>query len=112
MGDYADFSRKVDHFKHLEFVKRVQELGLAFTDDEFIVIASLDHPDKVQKFLNKQIFYNDDHDTDEAVETAFSPRTMLREGKAHCFEGMLFAYMVNYLHGYNPKMVLLEASLD
>jgi len=40
------------------------------------------------------------------------PRRVLQTGAAHCFEGALFAYAVNYLHAHNPRWVLLEASQD
>jgi hypothetical protein len=31
---------------------------------------------------------------------------------AHCFEGAMFAYAVNHLHGHEPRLVMLEASQD
>ena len=40
------------------------------------------------------------------------PRRVLQTGKAHCFEGAMFAYAVNFLHGRSPRLVLLEASQD
>ena len=40
------------------------------------------------------------------------PRQVLRTAHAHCFEGAVFAYAVNYLHGHNPRWVLLEATQD
>ncbi len=91
---------------------RADKFGLRFSEDELSVIAALDHPDKVQEFLNTQIYYNDDHASVELEETALPPRRVLQTGRAHCFEGALFAYAVNFLHGYNPRLVLLEASQD
>ncbi len=96
---------------------RARELGLDFLNEELVIIAALDHPDKVQDFLNTQIYYNYDHPTVDhpAVllgETARSPRMVLQTGRAHCFEGGCFAYAVNYLHGHDPKWLLLEASQD
>jgi hypothetical protein len=41
-----------------------------------------------------------------------APRRVLQTGVAHCFEGAMFAYAVNYLHGRKPLLVLLEASQD
>ncbi len=87
-------------------------LGLPFTADEQLVLAALDTPDKVQAFLNTQIYYNNDHVSVEQEETALSPRRVLQMGIAHCFEGALFAYAVNFLHGHQPRLVLLEASQD
>jgi hypothetical protein len=40
------------------------------------------------------------------------PRLVLRTGMAHCFEGATFAYAVNFLHGREPRLVMLEASQD
>ena len=40
------------------------------------------------------------------------PRLVLRTGVAHCFEGAMFAYAVNFLHGHEPRLVMLEASQD
>jgi hypothetical protein len=41
-----------------------------------------------------------------------SPRRVLQTGMAHCFEGAMFAYAVNFLHGHEPCLVMLEASQD
>ncbi len=87
-------------------------LGMHFSDDELVILAALDTPAKVQEFLNTQIYYNNDHASEDSVETAMSPRSVLRSGMAHCFEGALFAYAVNFLHRHNPRFVLLEASQD
>ncbi len=91
---------------------RVHQLGLAFSDDELLVLAALDTPARVQEFLNTQIYYNNDHASAELEETAMSPRRVLQTALAHCFEGALFAYAVDYLHGHEPRLVLLEASQD
>ena len=40
------------------------------------------------------------------------PRLVLRTGMAHCFEGAMFAYAVNFLHGHEPRLLMLEASQD
>ncbi len=87
-------------------------LGLHFADDELIILAALDTPDKVQTFLNTQLYYNDDHISVEQDETAMPPRRVLQTGMAHCFEGALFAYAVNYLHGHQPRFMLLETTQD
>jgi hypothetical protein len=91
---------------------RAGELGLVFPPEELLVIAALDTPDKVQEFLNTHIYYNNDHASPDLDETAMSPRCVLQTALAHCFEGAMFAYAVNYLHGNNPRLVLLEASQD
>ncbi|MCK7468660.1 MAG: hypothetical protein MZU91_11475 [Desulfosudis oleivorans] len=94
------------------FEARCRALGLRFGDDELAVLAALDTPDKVQAFLNTHLYYNDDHASVDQEETAMPPRLVLRTGMAHCFEGAMFAYAVNYLHGHEPRLLMLEASQD
>jgi len=91
---------------------RVEQLGLRFTDYELLILAALDTPDKVQQFLNTQLYYNNDHASIDLEETAMPPRRVLQTGLAHCFEGAMFAYAVNYLHSHIPRLVVLEASQD
>ncbi len=91
---------------------RVRELGLSFPDDEVLIIAALDTPRRVQEFLNTQVYYNNDHASVEQDETAMPPRRVLQTARAHCFEGAMFAYVVNFLHGHHPRWALLEASQD
>jgi hypothetical protein len=87
-------------------------LELKFSDDELGLLAALDTPARVQLFLNTHIYYNNDHATPDTEETCLSPRQVLQRACAHCFEGALFAYAVNDLHGHDPRLVLLEASQD
>ena len=94
------------------FASRCDSLGLWFPADEFTVLAALDTPAKVQDFLNTELYYNNDHASAEQEETARPPRLVLRTGMAHCFEGAMFAYAVNFLHGHEPRLVMLEASQD
>jgi hypothetical protein len=94
------------------FKSHVRDLGMRFSDDELTVLAALDTPAKVQEFLNTQIHYNDDHLSVEQDETAMPPRHVLQTGSAHCFEGAIFAYAVNFLHGHSPRFVLLETTQD
>jgi len=91
---------------------RARELGLAFAENELAILAALDTPARVQEFLNTQVYYNNDHASPDMEETAMPPRLVLQTGLAHCFEGAMFAYAVNYLHGHHPHLVLLEASQD
>lgn len=110
---FADlYQRAVNPVKLAWFKARCVGLGLHFNDDELRVLAALDTPDKVQQFLNQQLYYNNDHAAVELAETALPPRRVLQTGMAHCFEGALFAYAVNYLHDHHPRLVVLEASQD
>jgi hypothetical protein len=90
----------------------VRELGIEFTPDELSILAALDTPERVQEFINTQLYYNNDHASGELEETAMSPRQVLQTGLAHCFEGAMFAYTVNYLHAHMPRLLLLEACQD
>ncbi|MBI3913704.1 MAG: hypothetical protein HY327_05905 [Chloroflexi bacterium] len=94
------------------FAARTHELGLQFSPDELLILAALETPARVQAFLDTQIYYNYDHSYDGQEETAQPPRQILQTAHAHCFEGALFAYAVNYLHGHNPQWVVIEASQD
>lgn len=91
---------------------RAAALGLSFSDAELTVLAALDTPQKVQHFLDTEVTYNNDHATPDSEETAWTPRQVLARANAHCFEGAMFAYAVNHLHGHAPRLVLLEASQD
>lgn len=113
LKSFADFYRPKSNAVQIARIKtRCAELSLHFTDDELTILAALDTPGKVQEFLNTQIYYNDDHNVPDVEETALSPRQILQNALAHCFEGALFAYAVNYLHGHHPHLVLLESSQD
>lgn len=94
------------------FEARSERLGLRFSGDELLILAALDTPAKVQDFLNTRLYYNDDHASVEQEETARPPSLVLRTGMAHCFEGAMFAYAVNFLHGHEPRLLMLEASQD
>ncbi len=110
---FAQRVRARVHPASLEKIQtRTRELNLNFSDDEILIIAALDNPRRVQWFLDNEIYYNNDHAAVEQEETCMPPRLVLRTGMAHCFEGALFAYTVNDLHGFEPRWVLLEGSRD
>ena len=94
------------------FAGRAEALGLSFGPDELAVLAALDTPARLQAFLDAELYYNDDHASAEQDETAMPPRLVLKTGMAHCFEGAMFAYAVNFIHGHDPRLVMLEASQD
>ncbi len=111
------FRAQVNPDVQARLLARVRELGLCFSEDELTILAALNTPDKVHEFLNTQIYYNYDHPTlDHAApdtdKTSMPPRKVLQTGRAHCFEGACFAYAVDYLHGHDPRWVLLESSQD
>jgi hypothetical protein len=113
LADFAGRYREAISAEARErFAARTEELGLRFEADEIAVLAALDTPAKVQAFLDTELYYNDDHASEDQEETATPPRLILRTGMAHCFEGAMFAYALNHLHGHEPRLVMLEASQD
>lgn len=71
------------------------------TKEEERIFKKLDTPIKIQDFLN-EIPVNYEHD---GVDTWRSPRRVLRDNKAHCVEGSLFAAAVLWYHGYDPLLM-------
>ena len=68
------------------------------------MIASLNTPAKVQRWLNT-LKYN----TEKGGETQRSFRPVVRTRKAHCMEAALFAAVVLEQHGYPPLVMSLES---
>lgn len=79
---------------------------LAFTRAERALIARLNTPAKVQRWLNALRYNTEDHG-----ETQRSFRPVLRLKMAHCMEAALFAAVVLEQHGY-PPLVMSLASKD
>lgn len=76
-----------------------------WTAEERNVLKTLSTPAKIQDFLNT-LEYRVVRDN----ETCSSPRTVLKERKAQCIEGAMFAAAALRFHGYPPLIVDLEAS--
>jgi len=74
---------------------------------ELRVLKRLDTPERVQGFLD-ELAYNRDTDP----HTCFSPRLVLRHGRAHCMEGALLAAAAFRLNGRPPLIVDLAAVRD
>ncbi len=68
------------------------------------ILASLKTPADIQKYL-------DDLDYDEEAGLA-SPRVVMREGKAQCVSGVLFACAALRELGYPPQLMYIEAVTD
>jgi hypothetical protein len=75
-----------------------------FTRAELRTLGSLDTPVKIQKYLDR-IDYNH-------ADTAFSPRLVLRHGRAHCLEGAALAAAALRVQGRAPLILDLEAVQD
>jgi hypothetical protein len=70
-----------------------------FTADEQKVFRTLTSPYTIQEFLDEVEY------SDEARYR--SPRSVLRDGKAHCYDGAIFACAALQYHGYLPQIVEL-----
>lgn len=77
---------------------------LPFTTAERALIARLNTPAKVQRWLNA-VTYN----TEKSGETQRSFRPVARSKTAHCMEAALFAAVVLEQHGYPPLVMSLES---
>ena len=75
-----------------------------FTPAELRKLRSLKDPYRIQCFLNDLPYH--------LADTAWSPRRVLRENMAHCFEGAIFAAAALRVNGYPPLIVDFEAEHD
>jgi hypothetical protein len=83
---------------------RITPPTLPFTKAERALIARLNTPAKVQRWLNA-LEYN----TEKGGETQRSFRPVVRTRTAHCMEAALFAAVVLEQHGYPPLVMSLES---
>jgi hypothetical protein len=84
--------------------KRIVPPRLPFTRAERALIARLNTPSKVQRWLNAL-----DYNTEKGGETLRSFRPVARLRTAHCCEAALFAAVVMEQHGYPPLVMSLES---
>lgn len=84
--------------------RRITPPRLPFTKAERALIARLNTPAKVQRWLNA-LKYN----TEEGGVTQRSFRPVVRLKMAHCMEAALFAAVVLEQHGYPPLVMSLES---
>ena len=80
---------------------RREDLGLA--PGEFIVLARLSSPERIQAYLNA-IPIN--HEPDG--ETVLSVREVIRQRRAHCIEGAMLAACALWVHGEPPLVMHLD----
>ena len=83
---------------------RITPPVVPFTAAERALIARLNTPSKVQRWLNG-LRYN----TETRGETLRSFRPVARLETAHCLEAALFAAVVLEQHGYPPLVMSLES---
>lgn len=75
------------------------------TPVEFATLRTLSTPIKIQDYLDSlPINY------EKRGETYYSPRKVLRLGKAHCFEGALLAATALWLAGEKPLLLDLKSA--
>ncbi len=72
---------------------------------ELRILKPLTTPRKIQNFL-ETLQANDGNNT------CRSPRIVLREGRAHCIEGAMFAALALRLQGHTPLILDLTATRD
>lgn len=75
-----------------------------FTPAELRKLRSLKDPYGIQRFMDSMPYH--------LANTAWSPRTVLRENAAHCFEGATFAAAALRANGYPALILDLEAEND
>ena len=75
---------------------------------EYGLLRGLRRPARIQDFLDFQIHYNKEHEG----PTCRSPRRVLRDRLAQCFEGAMFAAAALRVNGYPPLLLDLEAVRD
>jgi len=76
-----------------------------FEKDEIKILGSLNTPSKIQDFLNGL-----NVNFEEKGDSCLSPRMVLKERKAHCVEGAMFAAAALRFHGHKPLVVDLESN--
>ena len=84
---------------------RREDLGL--TPGEYRVLDRLDHPHKIQAFLNGTPI---NHELDG--ETVLLVREVIRQRRAHCIEGAMFAACALWVHGDPPLVMHLDCHLS
>lgn len=79
-----------------------------WTAAEARVLRRLKTPALIQRFLDEEVNYN----KEIGGNTCLSPRRILRERRAQCMEGALFAASALRFLGYPPLLMDLEATRD
>ncbi len=90
-------------------VRPISQPKPVFAQEEKALIRRLNTPDKVQEFLIAEIEYDNQDEIEEEKETWRSLRRVIRDRKAHCFEGALAAAAILMQHNYPPLILCMEA---
>lgn len=78
-----------------------------FTGKELRLLRSLNTPKKIVKFIDEL-----DYNVEPNGDTAYSPKRVLEERKAHCLEAALFAACALRFNGFPPLIIDLRAVRD
>lgn len=81
---------------------RREQFGLNL--DELSLLRSLSSPIKIQDYLDSLPI-----NFEKRGETYYSPRKVMREQKAHCFEGALLAATALWIAGEKPLLLDLKS---
>lgn len=76
-----------------------------FSAKECKILSKLDTPKKIQDYIDS-LEYN----LEERGETFYSPREVMRHGKADCVEGAVFAAAALRFHGHPPLLLDLTSN--
>jgi hypothetical protein len=87
--------------------RRPQPDDLGLTPGEFRVLRNLSTPEKIQGFLNATPV---NHELDG--ETVLSVREVIRQRRAHCIEGAMFAACALWVNGDPPLVMHLDCHLS
>ena len=77
--------------------------SFGLTKDELEILRKLSTPIKIQNYLDSLPI-----NFEKRGETCLSPRRVLRERKAHCIEGAMFAALALMLAGEKPLLLDLK----
>lgn len=75
-----------------------------YISSEIKLFKRLDSPKKIQDYLNSLKF-----NFEKQGDTCYSPRMVIKNKKAHCMEGAMFAAAVLEFHGYEPLVLDLRS---
>ena len=80
---------------------------LALTPAEFALLQRLSTPQKIQSFVNAIPINHE-----PGGETIHSVRSVIRNRRAHCIEGAMFAACALWVHGEPPLVMHLDCTLS
>src|SRR6185369_8434021 len=87
----------------IQIMKKIQN-KYGYTPVEIQILKKLSTPAKVQDYLNSIPF-----NFEEQGDTCMSPRRVMKEKKAQCIEGAMFAAAALEYHGHKPLILDLRS---